>query len=248
VVQNKDVLGGLPIDVMVFNAGNPALAWASVNHVDAVILDLMMPKMDGFEVLKELRNLENTRTVPVLILTAKHITADELRFLKGNHISQLIQKGDVNRIELLQSVKQMVYPTKQLTDDARVSNTDTSEKPLLLVVEDNLDNLLTVKALLADSYEVIEANNGLEAVAKARTQRPDLILMDIALPEMDGIEAFKIIHKDAVSQHIPIIALTASAMTSDRETILAYGFDAYIAKPIDETHFFNTINATLYGK
>jgi len=72
--------------------------------------------------------------------------------------------------------------------------------------------------------------------------------MDIALPGVDGIEAFKTIRNDGKLSHIPIIALTASAMTSDRETILAYGFDAYLSKPIDEKVFFNTINEVLYGK
>ena len=72
--------------------------------------------------------------------------------------------------------------------------------------------------------------------------------MDIELPGRDGIESFKAIKSDTQLQHIPVIALTASAMTSDRETILAYGFDAYIAKPIEETIFFKIIKETLYGK
>jgi len=81
----------------------------------------------------------------------------------------------------------------------------------------------------------------------AGKHKPNLILMDIALPGMDGIEAFKKIRNNAKLQHIPVIALTASAMTSDRETILAHGFDSYIAKPIDEHIFFKIINETLYG-
>jgi len=68
------------------------------------------------------------------------------------------------------------------------------------------------------------------------------------LPEIDGIEAFKTIRRDGKLEHIPVIALTASAMTSERETILSHGFDAYIAKPIDQKNFFDTINKVLYGK
>ncbi len=82
----------------------------------------------------------------------------------------------------------------------------------------------------------------------AEKHKPDLILMDIALPEIDGIKAFQRIRGNGKLEHIPIIALTASAMTSDRETILAYGFDSYIVKPIDENEFFSTINEVLYGK
>jgi CheY-like chemotaxis protein len=121
-------------------------------------------------------------------------------------------------------------------------------KPLVLVVEDNLDNLTTVKAILADGFYVLEATDGNTGVEMAKKHRPDLILMDIQLPGLDGIGAFKLIRSEARLQHIPIIALTASAMTTERETILAHGFDAYIAKPIDETNFFRTIKEILYGK
>ncbi|MEI6060611.1 MAG: response regulator, partial [Bacteroidota bacterium] len=100
---------------------------------------------------------------------------------------------------------------------------------------------------LADDFIVIEALDGNTGVALARKHKPNLILMDIALPGIDGIEAFKAIRGNGELQHIPIVALTASAMTSDRETILSYGFDAYIAKPIEQKQFFKTINEVLYG-
>jgi CheY-like chemotaxis protein len=108
--------------------------------------------------------------------------------------------------------------------------------------------MTTAKAILAGSYQIIEATDGIGAVEMARQHKPDLILMDIGLPKMDGIAAFKIIRRDAALQHIPVIALTASAMIADRETILAHGMDAWIPKPIDEKEFFKTINKVLYGK
>jgi CheY-like chemotaxis protein len=74
------------------------------------------------------------------------------------------------------------------------------------------------------------------------------VLEQIILPGMDGIEAFKAIRQLPDLQHIPVIAITASAMVNDRETILAHGFDAYISKPVDEHIFFKIINETLYGK
>jgi CheY-like chemotaxis protein len=94
---------------------------------------------------------------------------------------------------------------------------------------------------------VIEAADGSNGVEMAIRHKPNLILMDIALPGMNGIEAFKVIRSDTRLQHIPVIALTASAMISDRETILAHGFNAYIAKPINETLLFKSINEELYG-
>jgi CheY-like chemotaxis protein len=211
-----------------------------------MILDLMMPGIDGFEVLETIRNAEATAHIPVLILTAKHITKDELKFLKRNNIHELIQKGDIKRNELLNAVSSMV-PTESITIKTPRKLQDIKGKPIVLAVEDNPDNMLTVKAILAQDFTVIEATDGIKGIALAKKHLPNLILMDIALPGMDGIEAFKAIRNDPRLEYIPIIALTASAMVSDRETILGYGFDAYIAKPIDERIFFKTIKETLYG-
>ena len=108
------------------------------------------------------------------------------------------------------------------------------KKPLVLIVEDNPDNMLTTKALLQDTCLVIEAGDGARGVEQAATNKPDLILMDISLPVLDGIEAFKKIREKESLRHIPVVALTASAMKGHREKILAYGFNGYISKPVDE--------------
>ena len=79
-------------------------------------------------------------------------------------------------------------------------------KPLVLVVEDNPDNMITVNAILAENYTVLQALDANSGIQMARTHIPNLILMDIGLPGMDGIEAFKIIRRDAALQHIPVIA------------------------------------------
>lgn len=248
IIQMKDILGESGYRILVARNGGEALGIIAQTIPDALILDLMMPGIDGFEVLRTIREAEQTAHIPVLILTAKHIIKEDLKFLRRNNIHQLIQKGDVNRNELLNAVAGMVSPQTTETKKTRQELQTIEGKPVVLVVEDNPDNMITVKALLADRYTVIEAVNGNEGVEMAKKYQLNLILMDIALPEMDGIEAFKTIRKLPKLQHIPIIALTASAMTSDREAILAFGFDAYIAKPIDERVFFKTINETLYGK
>lgn len=104
----------------------------------------------------------------------------------------------------------------------------------VLVVEDNRDNLMLINDLLAMlRYEVITAFNGVEGVEKATTELPDLILMDLSLPEMDGWTATKTIKANPVSAHIPIIALTAHAMVGDREKAIDAGCDDYISKPIN---------------
>lgn len=247
LIQLKDILADSGYQILVANKGDEALDIIQNIIPDAMILDLMMPGIDGFEVLQTIRNAEATAAIPVLVLTAKHITKEDLKYLRHNNVHQLIQKGDVNREELLRAVGNMVISPIEVLPKPERKIQEFEGKPSLLVVEDNADNMVTVKAILGDNYTIFEAIDGLEAVAMAKKYLPNLILMDIALPNMDGIEAFKLIRNDVHLQHIPILALTASAMTTDREIILAYGFDSYIAKPIDEHIFFKTINETLYG-
>ncbi|KNZ41789.1 response regulator [Acetobacterium bakii] len=248
VIQIKDLLEESGNKILV--ARNAGEAFGIMERVipDAIILDLMMPGVDGFEVLRTLREAESTAHVPVLILTAKHITKEELKSLKQNNIHQLIQKGDVNRIELESAVTAMLFPAREEVSKPRRKLQHIEGKPMVLVVEDNPDNMITVKALLKGEFRVIEAVDGKEGIAMAEKYVPDLILMDIALPGIDGIEAFKAIRKSSRLQKIPIVALTASAMIHDREKILVHGFDAFIAKPIIEMQFLNVISEVLYGK
>jgi len=109
--------------------------------------------------------------------------------------------------------------------------------PLILVADDNAHNLYLARFLLEKKgYQVCEAHNGDEAVAVCRAETPSLILMDIQMPGMDGLEATQRI-KSSASISPPIVALTARAMSGDREAILAAGCDGYIEKPIDPDNF-----------
>jgi signal transduction histidine kinase/DNA-binding response OmpR family regulator len=248
ILEIKDILSETGYKLLFATNGNDALRIIAQNIPDGIILDLLMPGIDGFEMLRIIREKEQTAHIPVLILTAKHITKEELLFLKQNHIYELIQKGLVNSDELISSIDHMIFPELSAAKASPEELLPAEDKPVILVVEDNADNMTTVLAILAGSYHVIEATDGIGAVDMAKKHLPDLILMDINLPKMSGIAAFKIIRKDAALQHIPVIALTASVMIADRETILGHGMDAFIPKPIDEEVFFKTINKVLYGK
>jgi CheY-like chemotaxis protein len=177
----------------------------------------------------------------VLILTARHVSREELSFLTGNHIHQLIHKGDVDRASLLAAVAAMVTPARPAPPPPRKRLSERKVKPVVLVVEDNPDNLRTMKALIEPHYQVVEARDGREGLALARRHAPDIILMDIALPELDGIAALAEIRRDETLRDITVFAVTASAMTGDREKILAYGFDGYISKPIEHELLMETL-------
>ena len=117
---------------------------------------------------------------------------------------------------------------------------------LILIVEDNDKNRKLVRDVLAfKGYRLAEAETGEEGVRLARELRPALVLMDIQLPGISGIEALAQIRADASTRGIPVIAVTASAMNTDRSTILAAGFDGYQSKPINIRGFLDAVQAAL---
>ena len=107
-----------------------------------------------------------------------------------------------------------------------------SAGPVIAVVEDNADNRLLVDAILGDQFELVEYAAGVEALAGMQARRPDLVLLDVSLPGMDGLEVLARLRDDPGLGAVPVVALTAHAMAGDRERYLAAGFDDYVAKPI----------------
>jgi two-component system cell cycle response regulator DivK len=116
----------------------------------------------------------------------------------------------------------------------------------IAVVEDNPDNRLLVQVILESLYEVVEYETGPAALEGLPKERPDLILLDISLPEMDGTEVLRRIRADEQLKTLPVIALTAHAMAGDREKYLASGFNDYVTKPIvDENVLLDAIQKLL---
>jgi CheY-like chemotaxis protein len=117
---------------------------------------------------------------------------------------------------------------------------------LILIVEDNEKNRKLVRDVLQfKGYAVVETDTGEEALRLARERTPALILMDIQLPGMNGIEALGHLRGDDRTRRIPVMAVTASAMTHDRQKILAAGFDAYQSKPINVKEFVRAVEGLL---
>lgn len=118
--------------------------------------------------------------------------------------------------------------------------------PKVAVVEDNPDNRMLVQALLEDRYDLTEYETGVDAVAGLPDNVPDVVLLDISLPEMDGTEVLAWMRKQEALRHLPVIALTAHAMAGDREKYLSIGFNDYVTKPIiDEDVLIEAIERCL---
>ena len=118
----------------------------------------------------------------------------------------------------------------------------------VLIVEDDSKNLTLFRDLLRVSgYETVEATDGKQGVESAKANKPDLILMDIQMPVMDGLEATKILKADSITSDIPIVALTANAMKGDEQRITEAGCDGYMTKPIDIKEFLKLVAEYLPG-
>ena len=136
--------------------------------------------------------------------------------------------------------KSIPIPTKQ--KKKKLSNT---ELPKVLVVEDNADNMITIKAILKSKYEITESYDGKDSLNKASEELPDIILLDMTLPKMDGIEVVRILKSKKKTSDIPVIALTASAMKADEESFIKAGCNDFVSKPIDRNLLFSKMDEWL---
>lgn len=252
IIQIRSVLENAGYAVDMACGGQEAYNYVSHTIPDGIVLDLMMPEIDGFEVLEKIRSRSETAKIPVLILTAKDLTTADFNRLSANHVEQLVQKGDVDQESLLLKIQSML--DGEDNEDAGKLNPDTGgglprthgpQAATILIVEDNLDNMTTIKAVLQHRYRILEAHDGENGLRMATEARPDLILLDMALPKMDGITVVRRLKIDPELRDIPVIALTAKVMKGNREKSLDAGCNDYISKPIDPVGFLEKITEWL---
>jgi two-component system, cell cycle response regulator DivK len=123
-----------------------------------------------------------------------------------------------------------------------------SNKALVLIIEDNPRNLKLARDVLNHAgYETLEAQTAEDGLALARRRHPGVVLMDVQLPGMDGVQALDRLRSDPETRDIPVVAVTAFAMTDDRRRLLAAGFDRYVEKPLDIREFPRQVAAALAG-
>ena len=120
---------------------------------------------------------------------------------------------------------------------------------VILIVEDNEKNMKLVRDVLqVKGYQTLEAGTAEDGIALAQAHSPDLVLMDIQLPGMNGIEALGVLRENPATAHIPVIAVTASVMQQDRKLITEAGFDAYIGKPINLKEFLQAVREMIEAR
>ena len=258
VIQIKSMLESEGYILDVAHNGQEALDYVTHTIPHGIILDLMMPGVDGFEVLKKIRDTGETAKIPVLIITAKDLTSEDLQRLTADNIQQLIQKGDVDREGLLLKIKMMLGAearvlTKPSPTTPRIPNLGAEPVkrmkvggiPTVLIVEDNPDNMITIKAVLQDRYNILAATDGEEGLNTVLAEIPDLVLLDISLPKMDGYTVVRKMREKKDTRDIVVIGLSAHAMKGDKEKIMAEGCDDYMPKPLDPEELLRKIEEWL---
>jgi two-component system sensor histidine kinase/response regulator len=224
------------------------------NAFQLVLLDVQMPDMSGLEVLREIRYTPALQALPVIMLTS----VDNLGYITNHqrlgwsaYLTKPIKQSQLHSV--IQDVIGLTVAETKPAEAAPPANSapfQKTEPPAwhILLVEDNQINSRLAQILLKNAgYRVSHAENGKAALEQLTRSAFDLILMDVQMPEMDGLEATSIIRKNQRWQHLPVIAMTAHAMKGDRERFLAVGMDDYVSKPIRREELLAAIERQMHG-
>jgi len=210
-----------------------------------VLTDSKMPQMDGFELAEKMKSDPVLSGTQVMMLTSDNALGDAARCRELGLVAYLIKP--VRKSELLHTISTVLTGRQQICPSANEHDSctlDTPRRLRILLAEDNPVNQQLVLRLLAKNGHTVDiAANGVEAVRKYSNGDYDAVLMDVQMPEMDGLEATAAIHEQELwmRKRTPIIAVTAHAMAGDRERCLAAGMDGYLAKPIRQEELLKTL-------
>jgi PAS domain S-box-containing protein len=221
----------LGIQTTVYTQGEQAVAHTLDVQPDIIVLDILLPGVSGWHILKSLKSDPSTRHIPVLIVS---VVDDQTKArdmgAEGYMVKPISRHQFHEALSLIfPQVEAIVSKALVVVDHA----VDTATAPLILLAEDNEDNIAMISEyLLARGYRLDVASNGVEVLECIQREVPALILMDIQMPGMDGLEATRRLRSNPDTVHIPIIALTALAMPGDRERCLQAGANEYMSKPV----------------
>lgn len=209
----------------IFEASNglEGLELVEARQPDIIILDLNMPEMDGFTVLDRLKENPKTAAIPVVVVSAKELMPDEKRRLEGR-IASIWQKGSFSTKTLLSHLVQTLQPVSHPESSDVIdafSNIDRLTHKIV-IIDDNLDDMRLYRRILESrqNYEIYEAHSGQEGLAVIKAQSPDLIILDLLMPDMDGLALMDVIKVDPELSKIPIIILSGKELSPEERLVL----------------------------
>ncbi|WP_179955979.1 MULTISPECIES: HAMP domain-containing protein [Antarcticibacterium] len=250
----KSMLENQEMNISTAVTGKAGLEKLLAKNFDCVILDLNLPDINGFEVLKKLKSAEKENNVPVVVYTGKELTKKEVKELNKFTESVLI-KGASSPETLLDEVSLILHSDeskfssrqKKIMADLHDPKHFLQDKTVLLVDDDGRNSYAISKALYDSGMKVIIADNGKMAIEKLEEEKDiDIVLMDVMMPVMDGYEAMKRIRERTEFKNIPIISLTAKAMPEDKAKCLEAGANDYLTKPVNIDKLLNIVQLWLH--
>ena len=237
VAQTARYLKEHNISVFVYNWGTNVVESLIKTQADLLVLDIILPDESGWNVLKYVKKDPRTQHIPVLVVS---VLDEKPKAIALGASGYLIKP--FSRQEFLVAINSIIGIDAQVTKEAP----EEELFPLILIAEDNETNINTLyDFLLSKHYRLSVARNGQEAIDLALENKPDIILMDIQMPKVTGLEAIARIRANPSLANIPIIALTALAMPGDRERCLNIGANEYMAKPVSLRKLAITIDELL---
>jgi len=208
---------------------------------DVIILDILLPGIDGWEVLSLLKADARTSGIPIIMVSVLDERLEALQRGAAEYLMKPVSRDSLKRV--LSSSLEKAEKGRTALLIAPVAEDDAaSYGPVIVLAEDNESIIANVSDYLkAKGYTVVVARNGSEAVERVCESCPEVVLMDIQMPGVDGLEAIQRIRAGDLCRNVPIIALTALAMTGDRERCLQAGADEYLSKPVKLRYLVETI-------
>jgi len=234
VVNDKEKNGLIKLicseyEVIFSYCGQEALEKAKVDMPDLILLAVDLPNMDGYEVCKILTTSEETRFIPVILTGVSYHSKDILR-LEEAGAAEIICGDFISRGELLTRISSVLY-VRSLKGMGELRKINKSNRNRILIVDDEPDVLDWLELILMYDYEIIRAYFGQEALDKAISEKPSLIILDIMMPDMNGYEVCRILKNDERTKTIPIIMLTSLCGYDDLLRGLECGANDYLRKP-----------------
>ncbi len=206
---------------------------------DLILMDVVLPGMDGFTAAKKIKNDSRKKAPPIIIMNASG-RKEDIRTLQEAGVESYLIKP-LKQSELCDTIME-IFGHDITTSSDNLSGPPYSEEfsgvHVLLVEDNTINQMVATEMLKAAGIFVDKAENGREAIEAAKKEVYDAILMDVQMPEIDGIEATKVIRNELNLIDLPIIAMTAHAMSGDREKCLTAGMNDYVTKPIDRKELF----------
>ncbi len=234
--------------------GQQAMELLRANMFDCMILDLGLPDISGFTLLDEIERDTSIGRLPVIIYTGRDLTMEETDKLQ-KYSSSIVLKNARSMDRLLDETALFMHRVEQempeshrkIIQEIREKDSGISGKRVLLVDDDMRNAFALSKFLKSKGVEVSIADNGQKALGLLESEPvPDIVLMDIMMPVMDGFEAMKAIRSRPEFKDLPILALTAKAMDTDREECLRCGANDYLSKPIDTKKLLSMLRIWMY--